>query len=205
MPSTARASALRRSGMMSPVEKAIRYAAAAHAGVRRKGKNRPYILHPIEAMTIVGKLTDDEELLAAAVLHDTLEDTTVTREDLEREFGRRVADLVASESEDKRRGAAPADTWLARKQETVDHLRSAGRDVRLLCLADKLANLRELARDHRELGDGLWERFHQKDKAMHAWYYRSVCDAVEEEFGRTAEIREYRELLREVFGGGAGK
>ena len=57
---------------MTTVERTIIFAANAHAGTKRKGKERAYILHPIEAMTIVAGLTEDEEVLAAAVLHDTV-------------------------------------------------------------------------------------------------------------------------------------
>ncbi len=185
---------------MSLVEKAILFATSAHAGVTRKGKTRAYILHPLEAMTIVGGMTDDEELLAAAVLHDTIEDTAVTLGDLEREFGSRVAAIVASESEDKRRESAPAETWQARKQETIDHLQNANRDVKLICLGDKLANLRELVRDYSELGDNLWVRFNQKDKAMHGWYYSSVYRILENEFGDVPAMDEYKKLLVQVFG-----
>ena len=182
------------------IERAIAYAAAAHAGVTRKGKNRPYILHPIEAMTIVGSLTDDEEVLAAAVLHDTVEDTPVTLEDLVREFGEHVAELVGSESENKRPGQPAADTWKLRKQETIDHLKDSGRDVRLICLGDKLANLRELARDYAGLGDRLWERFNQKDKAMHGWYYRSIFEILVSEFGDVPALAEYKALLNQIWG-----
>ena len=93
------------------LDDAIQFAVKAHAGVNRKGKNRPYILHPLEAMLIASELTEDEEVLAAAVLHDTVEDTPVTREDIERSFGKRVADLVAAESENKRPELAASDTW----------------------------------------------------------------------------------------------
>ena len=169
-----------------------------YAGINRKGKSRPYILHPIEAMTIVGSLTDDEAVLAAAVLHDTVEDTPATIEDIEREFGRRVAELVNAESEDKRPGQSAADTWTVRKQETIDHLKMSSRDAKLICLGDKLANLRELARDYAALGEYLWERFNQKDKAMHGWYYRSIFDILVSEFGDIPALAEYKELLKQV-------
>ena len=64
---------------MTKIERAIQYAVDAHAGSKRKGKDRPYILHPIEVMTIVAGLTEDEDVIAAAVLHDTVEDTHRSR------------------------------------------------------------------------------------------------------------------------------
>ena len=185
---------------MSLIEKSIHFALMAHEGVKRKGKNRPYILHPIEVMTIVAGMTDEEEVIAAAVLHDTIEDTGVEREDIAKEFGDRVADLVASESEDKRENLPAESTWLDRKQETINHIQEADDDVKLICLGDKLANLRELAQDYAELGDSLWERFNQKDKALHGWYYGSIYEALKTEFAGKKAIREYQQLLEEVFG-----
>ena len=182
------------------IEKAIIFAASAHYGTKRKGKTRAYILHPIEAMTIVGSLTEDEEVLAAAVLHDVVEDTDIGVEAIEQEFGERVKLLVAAESEDKMRDV-PADTsWEERKQATIDHLEGLNRDAKLICLGDKLANIREMCKDYDALGDTLWERFNQKDKRKHAWYYRSICEILSEEFGEVPAIREYRELLQTVFG-----
>ena len=83
----------------SLLDKAIIFAVKAHAGTERRGKGFPYIVHPMEAMEIVATITSDQALLAAAALHDTVEDTDVTIDMLREEFGDRVADLVASESD----------------------------------------------------------------------------------------------------------
>ncbi len=185
---------------MTKIERAIQYAVDAHAGSKRKGKDRLYILHPIEAMTIVADLTDDEDVIAAAVLNDTVEDTSVTPEDLEFRFGSKVRALVEAESEDKMRDVPAVSSWKDRKQRTIRHLAALDRGAKLICLGDKLANIREMNRDHALLGDELWERFNQKDKSMHAWYYGSVLELLAEEFGEIPEIREYRELMKDVFG-----
>ena len=184
---------------MTTVERAIQFAVFAHAGTKRKGKERPYILHPIEAMTIAASLTEDEDVLAAAVLHDVVEDTNLSEQDIEREFGPRVRTLVMAESEDKMKELSAASSWKMRKQATINHLAGLDRNAKIICLGDKLANIREMARDYRMIGDALWDRFNQKDKNEHAWYYRSICDVLEAEFGATSMIREYRELLKEVF------
>ena len=182
------------------IEKAISFAVTAHAGAKRKGRGRPFILHPMEVMTIVAGITDNEEVISAAALHDTIEDTPKERRDIAERFGERVASLVDSESENKREGLPPEETWLVRKQETIDRLETAERDVLLICLGDKLSNLREIARDHAQIGDAVWERFHQKDKGMHAWYYGSIFRILEREFGDIPAIREYRALLQTMFG-----
>ena len=185
---------------MTKIERAIQYAVFAHAGTSRKGKARPYILHPIETMTIVAGLTDDEDVIAAAVLHDVVEDTSIQPEDIEREFGQRVKALVMAESEDKMRDVPAEASWKERKQATIDHLKGLSRNEKLICLGDKLANIREMRHDHDLLGDELWERFNQKDTAMHSWYYRSIFRAMEEEFGNVPVILEYKDLLECVFG-----
>ena len=184
---------------MKLLDDAINFATKAHAGVSRKGKTRPYILHPLEAMNIASTLTEDEEVLAAAVLHDTVEDTDVTKADIKAAFGSRVADLVAAESEDKREDLPAESTWETRKQETIKALKTASRDIKTICLGDKLSNLRELSRDYADLGDALWERFNQKDKAMHCWYYSSLCEILKDEFGDAPAIQEYGILLEKVF------
>lgn len=184
---------------MTTVERAIQFAVFAHAGTKRKGKERPYILHPIEAMTIAASLTEDEDVLAAAVLHDVIEDTNLNEEDIEREFGPRVKALVMAESEDKMKTMEASFSWKLRKQATIDHLKGIDREAKMICLGDKLANLREIARDYRQQGDALWSRFNQKDKNEHAWYYRSVFEILAEAFKGESAIAEYRALLKEVF------
>ncbi len=185
---------------MTTLGKAIKFAVDAHGDTTRKGKTRPYILHPLEAMTIVASLTEKEEVLAAAVLHDVVEDAGVTEAEIRSAFGKDVAALVMAESENKMRDLPSEDSWKARKQATIDHLAGLGKDALLICLGDKLANLREISRDYAEIGDKLWERFNQKDKGEHRWYYKSVFQILAKALGENPPIREYRALLKEVFG-----
>ena len=130
------------------LNKAIVYAVKAHNGQVRKGTQVPYILHPLEAASIVGTLTTDEEVIVtAAVLHDVVEDTAATTECIQEAFGERIAALVAAESENKREDLPAGSTWKIRKQETIDHLRDASIEVKMLTLGDKLSNIRSLYRD----------------------------------------------------------
>ena len=184
---------------MTKVEQAILFAVNAHAGTTRKGKGTPYVLHPLEAAAVAGRVSENEDVLAAAILHDTVEDTSVTLEEIREQFGERVAFLVAGESENKREELPPEETWLIRKQETVAHLKQADRDTKIVCLGDKISNLREIANDKDTLGEAIWQRFHQKDPAMHRWYYASLLEILEEELGDIAPIREYRLLLHKIF------
>ena len=83
-----------------------------------KKSDLPYILHPMEAAVVVGTMTDDQNVIAAAALHDVVEDAGVTIEEIEEKFGKRVRELVASETEDKRADLPPSDTWRIRKEES---------------------------------------------------------------------------------------
>ena len=181
------------------LNRAILFAVRAHDGQLRKGGNIPYILHPLEAAAIAATLTEDEEVLAAAVLHDVVEDTGTPLAALREAFGERVAALVAAESEDKREGLPAGETWRVRKEETVRRLETACREEKILVLADKLSNLRSLYQGEMAAGDVLWQRFHQKDKGQHRWYYESIGARLGELAG-TAAYQEYQELLARVFG-----
>ncbi len=182
------------------LDKAIKFAVDAHSGSVRKGTPIPYILHPLETAAIAATMTDDDEVLCAAVLHDTVEDTPVTIEEIRTLFGQRVACLVGEETENKRRGITPDETWMQRKQETIQLLCSETQaEVKMLALADKLSNIRSIHNDLLKMGDSLWCRFNQKDKSRHEWYYRSIGEATKELCSFPA-WQEYAELVERVFG-----
>lgn len=180
------------------LNKAIVFATSAHEGQLRKGTQIPYILHPLEAAAIVGTMTTDDEIIAAAVLHDVVEDTNTTVEQIKERFGERVAALVASESEDKRENLSAESTWKIRKQETIDHLKTAPIEVKMITLGDKLSNIRAIHRDYNAIGDELWQRFNQKDKNEHYWYYRSIAECLAILDGYQA-YKEYCELVEKTF------
>ena len=181
------------------LDKAIIFAVNAHHGQLRKGSNAPYILHPMEAAAIVAAMTDDEEVIAAAVLHDTVEDTAVTLDEICEQFGKRVAELVAAESENKREDKPAASTWKIRKEETIEHLKTAPKEVKMLTLGDKLSNIRSICRDYEAQGDALWQRFNQKDKNEHRWYYKSIAGCLSDLCEYPA-YKEYVFLAEKTFG-----
>ena len=184
---------------MTLLDEAIRFAVQAHSGQPRKGTNMPYILHPLEAAAIVATMTDDPEIIAAAVLHDIVEDAHVSVDEIAARFCERVAKLVNSETENKREDQPASDTWLIRKQETIQRL-SKEKDlaVKMVTLGDKLSNIRAMYRDQLEVGEKLWERFNQKDPVMHAWYYRAIAMATPE-LEHFPAWQEYSLLVEKVF------
>ena len=180
------------------LDRAIVFAVRAHAGTERRGKGYPYIIHPIEAVEIVATMTSDQELLAAAALHDTVEDTDVTVEQIRAEFGDRVAALVASESDTFEEGVSEEDSWHARKQAAIDRLAKASHDAKIVALGDKLSNMRAIARDYAVQGDSLWNLFHAKDRRDHEWHYRGLADSLRELEG-TFAYKEFENLINQVF------
>lgn len=182
----------------SLLDRAITFAVKAHQGMERKGKGFPYIVHPMEAVCIVVTMTNDQELLAAAALHDVIEDTNTTADDLKKEFGERVAMLVEAESDDKT-GGSKAETWHQRKQDTLDRLRNADRDIKIVALGDKLSNMRAIAHDYAVLGDELWNRFTVKDPAEHAWRYHALAEALND-LSDTDAYKEFHTLVNKTFG-----
>lgn len=185
-------------------DKAAVFATKAHADTERRGKGFPYIIHCFEAAEIVATLTTDQEILAAAVLHDTVEDTDVTIDQIRVEFGDRVARLVDNESE--KRSATPeteeeqVKSWRGRKVEAISRIAESSFDSKMVALGDKLSNMRAIARDYRVLGDKLWDRFHAPNgKADHEWHYRRLAEALDD-LAHTEAYAEFIEKIESVFG-----
>ncbi|MBR5735851.1 MAG: bifunctional (p)ppGpp synthetase/guanosine-3',5'-bis(diphosphate) 3'-pyrophosphohydrolase [Bacteroidales bacterium] len=183
----------------SLLDRAIIFAVRAHSGTERRGKGFPYIVHPMEAMSIVATMTSDQELLAAAVLHDTVEDTDVTVEQLREEFGERVAMLVAIESDTIEEGISKKDSWHGRKQDAITRLANAPLDAKIVALGDKLSNMRAIARDFETQGKSLWNMFNIKVHEDHEWHYRGLADSLKE-LQDTDAYKEFEQLIDKVFG-----
>ena len=183
------------------LDRAINFAVNAHHNTERRGKGFPYIVHPLEAVSIVATLTPDQELLAAAALHDVVEDTDITLDVLRREFGERVAFLVEKESDKFVEGVSESDSWRDRKQAAIDRIAAAPYDAKIVAMGDKLSNMRAIARDYDTLGDKLWERFHAPGgRADHEWHYRGLAQSLGELAG-TPAFTEFAQLVEHVFGG----
>lgn len=182
--------------MMNMLEEAIIYSTVLHQGKVRKFTGTPFILHPMEVAQILSTMTDDQEIITAGILHDVVEDTDGTLKEIEKRFGKRVATLVASESEKEFPGEAPGETWQRRKEESLQVLKnSTDVGVKMVWLADKLANVRSLARIYSERGEALWTMLHQSDPAMQCWYYRTIAETLELSLNKTGA---FKELIKHV-------
>jgi (p)ppGpp synthase/HD superfamily hydrolase len=137
------------------INKAAEFAAIAHGRQLRKSPEAqiPYFQHPLMVGLILQRAGLDDQVVAAGILHDVLEDTKAKSEDLERGFGSRIARIVLAVSE--RNKSLP---WEERKERYLEGLRGAGSDVRAVAAADKIHNIRSILLSL-ERGVDIWARF----------------------------------------------
>jgi (p)ppGpp synthase/HD superfamily hydrolase len=155
--------------------KAIEFATKAHSGQYRKGTKIPYITHPLNVAKILIEYMCPEPVIVAGILHDTLEDTPVTFDEIRDLFGNEVADLVDAVSEPNKSDY----TWENRKAHTLKRLRTSLPEVLIISLADKLDNIKAIREDYHKMGDGLWKRF-RRPKEKQQWYYETLADVFSE-------------------------
>lgn len=184
------------------IEEAIIYATVMHQGRIRKFRGIPYILHPLEVAQIISTMTDDKEIISAGILHDIVEDTDGTLEEIKKRFGERVALLVSSESENQYPEKSKDDSWEKRKEESLLKLKSSTDiGIKMLWLADKLSNIRSLSGIYSEKGEEMWQSLHQKDPKKQHWYYKTVGELVELSLNKTGAFKEYIKHINFIWPG----
>ena len=187
---------------MGQFEDAVIYASQKHNGAVRKITGTPAILHSMEVAHIISTITNDIDIMIAGLLHDVVEDTDGTLDEIREKFGDRVARLVDSETENKYEGEDKALSWKKRKEESIKKLKALNdRDVEILWLADKLSNIRSLAIDYSERGETIWQSFNQKDSKMHHWYYKTIAEVLEMHLNRTGAFKEYVKHVNSIWPG----
>lgn len=180
------------------LDRALEFAIKAHSGVERRGKGFPYIVHPMEAVSIVATITNDQEILAAAALHDVVEDTNYSLDDIKQKFGERVAYLVSSETDLVVDGKSESESWKERKQYAIDRLAKLDRDAKIVSIGDKLSNARAMLQDYEEMGEELWNKFHVTDPKLHKWHYEGLRDSFSELKG-TFAYEEFSDIIDKLF------
>lgn len=185
--------------MYEKVSDAIILAASAHKGQYSKLAPYPYVFHPLQVASVIAEITLDEEVIAAGVLHDVIEDAGVKPETIKEQFGDRVYKLVMSETEDKHPDLPKSETWVLRKEESLEVLKNADDiGVKILWLGDKLVNMRSYYDALQKEGSELWNHFHQKDPKLHKWYYDCVLEYTKE-LADTSAYKELDKLCHYVF------
>jgi (p)ppGpp synthase/HD superfamily hydrolase len=163
------------SPLLTPrLEQALRYAALGHRGQVRRTGELPYFEHVVAVAWILDRAGFDEDVVVAGLLHDLVEDTPTTLEDIETRFGRVVADLVGYCSEQKTDAEGRKRPWIDRKRDHLACMAGAPVEARAVILADKLHNLISIEIDLRE-GRPVWSQFHA-DRARVLSYYRQAIE-----------------------------
>ena len=182
---------------MNMIDFAIEVAAKAHRNQVRKETNIPYISHPYAVGFLLLQAGCSEEVVAAGILHDTVEDTPITLEYICEHFGEKVTQIVKGCSEPDKSLA-----WEVRKRHTIDFLRTAPPEVKVVACADKLHNIRTIITDYQETGDEVWNRFKRGKKAQE-WYYRglveSLCNLTDGQKEGTI-FQQFRSEVENLFG-----
>ena len=163
---------------MGNIMNALKFAFERHAGQHRKVGGAPYIVHILDvARRLLCEADVQEEVIVAGILHDVLEDTDATPEELEREFGTVVCKLVQFVTEPAHDVGMMREqkvcTWKSRKLHTISSCRKASKEELLILLADKLSNLQSIREAHIFEGEAVWRHFNApKDDIL--WYYCSL-------------------------------
>jgi len=157
------------------IREASFFAETVHRGQVRKGKETPYIVHVMAVGLILALANADEEVIAAGILHDTMEDCepygSVTRELLEEKFGSKVAQMVDDVTEEDKE--LP---WLERKVAALEHIKHMEPDPLMVKTADVISNMTEINRDLRLEGEVVWERFNASKEDIVLRYEMLVAE-----------------------------
>jgi (p)ppGpp synthase/HD superfamily hydrolase len=188
--------------LMSPrLERALRWASQCHEGQVRRGENTPYVAHVVAVAIILDRARFDEDVVIAGLLHDIVEDTRVTLDDVANRFGKDVAEIVGHCSEAKTDDRGIVRPWVDRKHDHIAALAGAPVTSRAVVLADKLHNLIciELDLVH---GRPVWSQFHaRRDQVL--WYYHAIIDQCGQDDDRLVPMAEAcRQVLSRIEGTG---
>lgn len=180
--------------MSDKIFSALCFATNAHTGQFRKSTQIPYIVHPIDVMQRLIKCGASTDAIVAGILHDTLEDTPTSADDLRTVFGNRITDLVIGASEPDK-----SLSWPERKQHTIDALRETSDIEQLLVIcADKLSNVSSIAADFQTCGTAVWSRFN-RGYADQKWYYMSLAEIFAKHAKENALFAEYVATATSLF------
>jgi len=175
------------------ISKALNLAGALHEGQTRKGDGLPYIVHPFAVALILMDYSEDEDVIIGGLLHDTIEDTDYSEEQITKDFGSRVAQIVMSVTETNK-----DDPWQKRKDDYLAHLKEANYEAKLLCAADKIHNLLSMIAAYKKFGKKAENAFNAPlDKKI--WFYNACYKIIKEDQKMPKELMaELQTALTEI-------
>ncbi|MBP9728387.1 MAG: bifunctional (p)ppGpp synthetase/guanosine-3',5'-bis(diphosphate) 3'-pyrophosphohydrolase [Candidatus Moranbacteria bacterium] len=165
------------------IERAIVRATVLHQSQKRKVSGVPYIVHPYSVAFLLAHYTDDEDVIIAGLLHDTLEDVPeYTEEMLREEFGDRVHRIVREVTEDytqaeKEDHTLRGNNWRARKERYLKNLVNDSEEALLVATADKIHNMRNALDEYALHGDAVWEKFKRNADNL-IWFYSEASRVI---------------------------
>ncbi|RKX75279.1 MAG: phosphohydrolase [Spirochaetes bacterium] len=174
------------------IERAVELAAICHRNQYRKNPKRkiPYISHPIAVGLMLIKYGYPEEVVTAGILHDVVEDTALSLNELEEEFGIEVASLVEEVSElDK------SLSWERRKNRYFERLKGASREAKAISCCDKIHNMRSIIRSVEE-GGNIWKKL-KRGKEAQLDKFRQLLIIYEESLN-SAMVEAYKSVLKRL-------
>ena len=177
---------------MQKLDYAILFATKAHDGQRRKTDNVDMIFHPFTVGMLLQKSGMSEETVIAGILHDVVEDTKYTIEDIEKIFGTNVKNIVEEVTENKKL------EWKERKKEAIEKIKNASFEGKMIECADKINNLESLYDLLEEKGEDVWKSFN-KPYQEQRWYYTEMYKAVIQNVEYNNFFKRYETILYKIF------
>ena len=188
---------------MNLIQKALETSFELHKNQKRKANNAPYIVHILDVTRILmSESSASENVIVAGILHDTLEDTCYTAEQLKNDFGPEVLELVQFMTEPDKDNTTSKEqkklSWKERKQHTIDLCQTASNDQLLITLADKLSNLKSIQDDLVIIGDKIWPYFNAPKSDIY-WYYNELGTIFNQRIGDSRSVKLYNQVIKDVF------
>lgn len=172
----------------SLIEKAARIAIVAHKEQKRKSDNFPYIIHPFMVAMILMRYNFSDTVIAAGLVHDTVEDTSVSLKEISEELGSEVAEIVMKVSEESK-GVA----WEDRKRAYIEAIRKSPEEVKAVSLADKIHNITNMIEAYKREGEEFWKNF-SRGKADQVWFAQELLKMFSEGWNHPM-VDEYKTLV----------
>jgi (p)ppGpp synthase/HD superfamily hydrolase len=187
---------------MNKIQRALNKAYELHTGFR-KGTNISYFVHILDVTKYLMYETNNEDIICAGILHDTLEDTSYTKDELINDFGLTVYNLVKFSTEDgntlNKTSIEMKNSWKKRKLESINKLKDASFEELLVYTVDKLSNITSISEDLIIDKENYWDRFNASREEI-KWYYYSILSKIELKLKNTRVLHIFRKRVLEVFG-----
>lgn len=175
---------------LSLIEKAARIAIVAHADQKRKSDGFPYIIHPFMVAIKLMKHGFDDVVIASGLVHDILEDTKFSEEEMRQELGNEVVEIVKTLAEDK------SLQWEERKEKYVQAVRNGSDTAKAVSIADKIHNTENIIATYKQIGSEIWKKFN-RGKEKKVWFENEMLKMFKKTWSHPL-IGEYEALLKQM-------